>query len=312
MLIEVSAKEFKHRFAADAHPFISEKFLTINIRKTNKIVRLIEDQSKVSIGLVAGIKNNVFDTSFSSPFGGFHYKNENLYISTIDEFLGLLITYFESTGITKAHLSLPPAIYQESINAKLVSAMLRNGFSMGLPEITSWIDLHQFEGKFSHRSSREYYNQAIKNKLLFKALSDIDEKEAAFDLIKKNRARFNRPIYMDFDDIMSTGELWPVDFFSVTNTAGTELASGIFYQFPGKIAYAVFWGDNENGRPLRAMDFLIYNLITHYKSTGFKYIDLGKSTESGVPNEGLLRFKETHESVSSLRFSFNWNSHQTV
>jgi hypothetical protein len=42
----------------------------------------------------------------------------------------------------------------------------------------------------------------------------------------------------------------------------------------------------------------------YYKNLGFKYIDLGISSESGIPNEGLMRFKESHEAVSSLRFRF--------
>ena len=308
MLIEVSAKEFKHRFDSDPHPFISEKFIALNKDKVDKIVRLVENEEKVSIGLIAGIKEGVLDTSFSAPFGGFHYRNENIYISKIEEFLEHLKSYLNKNNIQKAILSLPPSIYQESFNAKIVNIFLRFGFTMELPEITSWIDLQKFDGQFSHRSSREYYNQAVKNNLNFKPLSDIHEKRTAFDLIKQNRARFNRPIFMDFTDIISTGELWPVNFFSVTNADGTILSSGIFYQFPCNIAYAVFWGDNEEGRPLRAMDFLIYHLITHYKSEGFKFIDLGKSTESGIANEGLLRFKETHDARSSLRYSFSWNA----
>jgi hypothetical protein len=267
---------------------------------------LIEDSQKVSLGLVAGIKGNVFNMSFSSPFGGFHYRNENLYISAIEEFLDMLCEYFRNTGIEKAHLSLPPAIYQESMNAKFVSALLRNDFSMDLPAITNWIELDKFEGKFSHRSSREYYNQALKKDLNFKVLNELSDKDSAYDLIKKNREKFNRPIYMQLDDILNTGKLWPVEFFGVSNSENELVSSGIFYHFSRNIAYAVFWGDNDSGRPLRAMDFLIFKLIEHYKSAGFKYIDLGISTESGIPNEGLLRFKETHESVSSLRYSFTW------
>ena len=52
------------------------------------------------------------------------------------------------------------------------------------------------------------------------------------------------------------------------------------------------------------MDYLILNLFMHYKEAGFKFMDLGISTEDGIPNEGLLRFKESHEAVSSLRYRF--------
>ena len=306
MLIEVSAKEFKHRFDSDPHPFISEKFINLNKEKVDKVVRLVENKQKVSIGLIAGIKNNMLQVPFSAPFGGFHYRNESIYINKIEKFIENLLVYSKKQGIKEISLTLPPPIYQQSFNAKLVNTLIRIGFEMALPDITNWIELKYFNGKFSHRNSREYYQQAIRNNLSFSLLDGLDEKKSAFELICQNRIGFGRPIYMNFDDIIRTGELWPVDFFSVNNSDGKMLASGIFYQFPKKIAFAVFWGDNEIGRPLRAMDFLVFNLLDYYKSSGFEYIDLGKSTESGIPNEGLLRFKETHECFSSLRHSFIW------
>ena len=85
---------------------------------------------------------------------------------------------------------------------------------------------------------------------------------------------------MTFDDIIATGELWPVDFFKVTTSSGTLVASAIFYRFYSEICYAVFWGDNEEGRPLRAMDLLAFNLWSHYKKLGFRYVDLGISQSS--------------------------------
>jgi lysylphosphatidylglycerol synthetase-like protein (DUF2156 family) len=68
------------------------------------------------------------------------------------------------------------------------------------------------------------------------------------------------------------------------------------------------WGDDEIGRPLRAMDFLTFNLWQHYKISGFDYIDLGTSSLKGIINEGLLRFKETHNNISSIRYSFEWKN----
>jgi acetyltransferase-like isoleucine patch superfamily enzyme len=87
------------------------------------------------------------------------------------------------------------------------------------------------------------------------------------------------------------------------------VASAIYYRFNQEIAYDVFWGDNDMGRSLRAMDFLVMNLWNHYKSAGFEFIDLSISTESGIPNEDLLRFKETHECESSIQYTFKWDSH---
>jgi hypothetical protein len=130
------------------------------------------------------------------------------------------------------------------------------------------------------------------------------EKMEIYDLICKNRAKYGRPIYMTFKDIIDMNRLWPVDFFKVNSGDGSIVASAIFYRNHPDIGYAVFWGDNEAGRQLRAMDYLAFNLWTYYKDLGYKYLDLGISTEAGSPNEGLLRFKESHESTSSLRYKF--------
>ena len=88
---------------------------------------------------------------------------------------------------------------------------------------------------------------------------------------------------------------------------GEPLAAAILYRGNPRIIQAVFWGDNNLGRPLRAMDFLAFNLWEFYKKLGYEYLDLGTSSVRGIPNEGLLRFKETHDCVSSLRYSFFWD-----
>ncbi len=117
---------------------------------------------------------------------------------------------------------------------------------------------------------------------------------------------------MTLDDIIHTSKLWPVDFFKVMAADRTIVASAIFYRYHPEICYGVFWGDNEVGRPIRAMDFLTFKLWSHYKNLGYKFIDLGISTEAGLPNEGLLRFKESHEAFSSLRYKFFWNNEEVI
>ena len=303
-MINVSVNEFKHRFSLDPHPFISEKFIDLNKNKAGKIVRLIEDKPKVGIGLIAGITGEILQAPFSAPFGGFHYKNERILISEIEQFLEKLLNYSKHEGIKRIHITLPPSIYQKSINAKVVNAMIRKGFDMGLPDITHWINLKKFDGKIPHKKSW-CYRRAIENDLEFVCLLDREEKRLAYEVICENRACFGRPIYMTYDDLINTSELWAEDFFCVKTLDGKIIASAIFYQFPKGISYGVFLGDIKSCRPLRAMDFLVYNLLIHYKSKGFEYIDFGTSTKLGKPNQGLLRFKETHGFISDLRFSFS-------
>jgi len=308
MLIEVDSERFKDHFSKDPHPYISIPFTELNQHKIERVVYLVENKSnKIPIGLVAGINEGVLLSPFSAPFGGFHFKRNKIYIREIEHFLNLLKAYIIENKLKKVSIVLPPDIYNQSFNAKIINASIRNEFTMNIPEITNWVDLNAFSEAFTDRDARTYYNQAVRNELVFKVVNDIIEKENVFDLVSENRKKFGRPIYMSFKDVLKTSELWGTDFFQVTDKNDNLVASAIFYQAHSKISYAVFWGDNELGRPLRAMDFLALNLWNYYKSLGYHFIDMGTSTESGEPNEGLLRFKETHDCISSLRFSFEWS-----
>ena len=306
MLIEVDKITYGRYFPVSPHPFISESFIELNSGKTDKIVRLVEDVEEPVIGLVAGIKDGVLQSPFSAPFGGFHFRKENIYISEIDRFTDSLRSYLVSGKLKGMELILPPDIYHLSFNAKIINSLIRLGFRFLVPEITNWVDLQKFRETFSQKNSREYYRQAVRNNLVFSVTSIDEDKREIYNLICQNRAKFDRPIFMTLENILSTGNLWPVDFFRVNSADHSLVASAIFYRTFQGICYAVFWGDNDAGRPLRAMDYLIFNLYSYYKNLGFKYLDLGISTESGSPNEGLLRFKESHEATSSLRYKFVW------
>jgi len=306
MLIEVNSNTYHEHFPADPHQFISRPFIELNSGKAERIVRLIDDSGKAVIGLVAGINNGELQSPFSAPFGGFHFLKENIYISEIDRFLAYLQEYVASQELKGVEIILPPDIYHSTFNAKTISSLIRRGFQLKTPEITNWVNLLQFKGAFSQKNSREYYRQAIRNGLFFDQITETKQKMEAYDLICQNRAKFDRHIFMTFKDIENTSTLWPVDFFKVSTNDNRIAASAIFYRNHSDICYAVFWGDNEEGRLLRAMDFLLLNLWNYYKNMGFKYVDLGISTEEGHPNEGLLRFKESHEAESSLRYKFFW------
>jgi hypothetical protein len=307
-LRNIDAKEYNYFFPNDSNPFISEKFIDLNSRKVDRIVRLVQESDKVQIGLIAGIKDNVLRAPFSAPFGGFHCKGENIYTSVIESFIQDLIFYAQTENIKEMDITLPPDIYCQSSNAKIVNALTRFGFKMQLPDITNSVYLREFNNVYTHNASRTYYNQALNKKLTFAEATTTQEKETIYKIITENRARMGRPIFMTLDDILRTSTIFPTDFFKVENVGGEISAGAILYRPHEEIVYALFWGDSVEGRSDRAMDFLILNLWSHYKAAGFIYIDLGISTEAGNPNEGLLRFKETHECTSSLRYTFTWTS----
>lgn len=303
MLSQISEKEFFHRFAKAPHPFLSKEYLKLNANKVEKVFYLIENSNKPKLGLVAGLKDNILLSPFSAPFGGFYYKSENIYIKIIHDFLNSLSEFALENNIKQICITLPPDIYQRSINPKIIYALDLSGFETDYADVTHWINLKS-KNKHLQSDRSRFFRQAKSNNLTAELLSDPKEQKEAFEVIRENRKSNNRPIYMNFEDVEKMQNLWPVDFWGVRNTNKQIVASAITYQFPKQIIYAVFWGDSADGRTVRAMDFLIQSMIKNYHKDGFDILDIGISTKQGEANTGLMRFKDTLGAFSGIRYSY--------
>lgn len=308
MLVDIGKEEYCKVFRVDPNPFLSNKFIEINKSKVEKISWLVDDSNMHSLGLCLGEKNNCLFSPFSAPFGGFHFSHETIYIKVIIEYIQQLKKFIRDNSYNEIRVTLAPDIYSQTLNSKVIHSLLRERFEIKSLDITSWVDLELYTNSFKEKSSRTHLNQALKNELHFKLIVEQEEKIKAYELIRFNRSQFGRPIYMSFNDLVEINKIWVVNYFAVYNSEQEMLAASINYIAHHNIVYGVFWGDNEKGRLLRAMDFCIFNLYNHYKQEGYKYLDIGISTEEGVPNEGLLRFKETHEAITALRYTFRWTN----
>lgn len=305
MLKEISEKEYFACFPVRRNPFISPEFCSLNKDKVEDIKFLISSSGKPYIGILLGCSDNKLLSPYSAPFGGFHFSNANIYIEKIEEFVNDLKQYFELSKFEFFKCIMPPTIYGVSFNHKLINTMIRKGFTLETPELTSYIDLKKFNNKFTHKSSREYYNQAKRNLLIFKQVFDEESKKNVLELIQENRERNGRKLRMLFEDFKKIESVWKVTYFGIFSAHNQMVASAIFYVFQeSQIVFTAVWGDSVEGRNLRAMDFLTFESWSHFKGQNYNFVDLGISTEdNAIPNEGLLRFKETHQAETELRFT---------
>ena len=145
MLVEVSKEEYRRCFTADPHMFISEAFIGKVEYKCDRLVRLIKEDDS-SMGLIAGITDDILKSPFSAPFGGFHYSHEHQFYYTISNYLTDLKDYVKKEGLKGFSITLPPDLYQANMNAKLINAFIRSGFTMATPDIYNWADLKNFDG----------------------------------------------------------------------------------------------------------------------------------------------------------------------
>lgn len=306
MIISVTNKEYWSYFKSVSNPYITEWFLHLNKEKVDNILFLMNENDK-SIGLVAGVKDNMIYSPFSAPFGGFHYSHEHLMYDTIYSFIDKLKEYVEQCNLSGIKITLPPDIYQTNMNAKLIHTLINTGYSMSNPNILNWTNISTFDGKWVYNKVENRCRKAILNELSFHKAIDTHEIEEAYSLIRNNRIGKGRSISMSLDDIIAVGDNIPVDFFIIKDKNNDIIGASVVYRGSSDIAQAIFIADDLNKRDLGTIDFLYMNIYNHYKELNYKYIDFGTSSLNGEPNIGLMRFKEIHNCETSLQYSFMWS-----
>ncbi|WP_298653445.1 hypothetical protein [uncultured Proteiniphilum sp.] len=305
MLVEVSKEVYRKHFTNDPHLFITEPFIGLVENKCERVVRLMNDDES-SMGLILGINKGFAKSPFSAPFGGFHYSHEHLFYNIVSDFLTEMKNYIEREGLKQVCITLPPDPYQTNMNAKLVNAFIRLGFTMATPDITNWADLKNFDGTWIKSMVGQNCRKAVKYGLTCSLVTDRKSMEDAYAVIFRNREEQGRKIHMTLDDILDVSRVMPVDFFLIRDSDGNGIAASVFYRGHQKIVTGIFLGDDMEKRNLGTMNYLYKNCYEHYKAMGFDYIDLGTSSLDGEPNTGLIRFKELHNCFTSLRYTFSW------
>jgi hypothetical protein len=66
----------------------------------------------------------------------------------------------------------------------------------------------------------------------------------------------------------------------------------------------IYWGDINGYSELRPMNYLSYKVFEHYHNSDIRIVDIGPSSEQGVPSYGLCNFKESIGCVTTLKPTF--------
>ena len=117
-----------------------------------------------------------------------------------------------------------------------------------------------------------------------------------YEIVRINHESHGYPVHMSLDDIMATSKVIDMDFF-IVRKEGRGVASAIIYRTSKEVVQLIYWGDLAEGRELRPMNFLSYNIVRHYAEnsgeSGVRYFDLGPASSDGIPAVGLCDFKES-------------------
>ena len=305
-VLEVGSKAYKDLFPDPYHGFNTTCFNELNEARCDQLLYLVFKDTRNRLGLIAGVKGKDLHSPFSAPFGGFSFVREDISIGQLEAGIEVLTRYAADKGFQSIHYTMPPLFYNELFNNKLVNVFHRAGFIMEAVDLNYEFDLQKLTSDYEMNiwhNARKNLRISLKQDFIFSKCQTADTKLAAYEVIKQNRSAKGYPLKMSYEQVCKTAEIIPADFFLLRKENNHVGAAIVFHVAPG-IVQVIYWGDIPDFAAYKPMNFLAWQVFSHYKEQGLKFVDIGPSSEQGVPNYGLCEFKEGIGCEISPKFSF--------
>lgn len=302
---EVTSEVFDTTFTNPNHIFNSGAFSKLNESRFESVYYLIFKDTKIRLGIIFGLKDQVLLSPFSATFGGFEFVSDDVKLYQIDSALQSLFDWASAKKVIGIKMILPPFFYKEDFLAKLTNCTYRAGFEAQNMEL----NYHFQTANLTDTYEQDIWYNAKKNLkkassfgLLFEKL-ETSQGKLAYDVIAQNRSERGFPLRLSWEQLVKTNDVIPMDFF-LAKTAKETIGAAIVYHIAPSIVRIIYWGDLPQFSEYKTMNFLSFQLFKYYKEQGVKMIDIGHSTVDSVPNNGLCEFKESIGCSISLLYEF--------
>lgn len=299
----VDACEYNQFFLHVNHVYNSVSFNELNRNKCLALHYLVFRDKKVRLGIILGEQEYELCSPFSAPFGGFSYK-KNEKLEHFDSAVELLGQYGKTIG-KAIQITLPPTIYGSSVS-KMYSSLVRKNAVMQYVDLNYQYELKNFPFFEQNLDSgtRNKFHNSRKNNFDFIKLDSTSNGDIrrAYSIIKKNREERGFPLRMSLQAVQETAHIVDADFF-VMSFQNIDVAAAQVYKVTDSIAQVIYWGDLPEYSDLRVMNYFTYKVFEYYYNQNLQILDIGPSTENGIPNYGLCEFKENIGCSVSLKYS---------
>ena len=305
-VIETDCNGYREIFSSTYHIFNSVDFNVLNEARCDKVLFLFFKDTKIRLGLIAGVKSKEMHSPFSAPFGGFSFLKNDITIAQIEVAVDALLKYAAEKKYQNIHYTMPPLFYHEGFNSKLINVFHRKNFATAAIDLNYQFNLQKLNDEYEMNiwyNARKNLKISLKQGFDFIKCETAEAKMEAYEVIKENRSRKGFPLRMPYEQVKRTTEIIEADFFLLKKENEKIAAAQVFHVAPG-IVQVIYWGDIPDFANCKPMNFLAYNVFKYYKEQGLKIVDIGPSTENGLPNYGLCEFKEGIGCDITPKYSF--------
>ncbi len=193
-----------------------------------------------------------------------------------------------------AQVRLAPASHDMALFSRSMNALHRAGFMLEHVELN--YDLVPSDIEFAARlepGARKKLAKCDRAQFQSIELEDLNLQRAAHRLLEENRRRAGLALSLSWASLMALEHALPGTYrFFGTFAGDAMVAAAICVRLSPAVLYIYAWGDTGKSEfaPTVQLARTIYEEACF---GGYRLLDAGISTLAGVPNTGLIRFKES-------------------
>lgn len=276
--------------------FNTTEFSELNRCKVDDIIYIIVYKNdSPRFGCVFGKVGNEWKSPFSAPYGYIEPLKKEQTVANFEDALKAVEDVARENGCRKISITMPPAFYDNDVINTWYALMINSGWKEKYVDINFAMNVKHLAEDYAkkiHYNARRNLRIASEAGLKIIECKSLDEKRHAYNTIKINRESKEYPLRMSEEQVMKTIKFVPAHMYAVTDDSGM-LAASLIYDVTDTTAQIVYWGDIPGCQEKKVINYLGYELLKIYSERGFSYLDIGPSTENGIPNYGLCDFKDS-------------------
>lgn len=254
------------------------------------------------------IEKGLLKSPYRGTYGGLSL-NKELSFQIIYDIISQLLSYIKEKKIKSVEIVSEPFSHNLHKSSIILNLFLEKGFSILNHEINHsiTIDDELLVNKMM-RNNKKRFNKCVKENFQFDEVFSQFEMKNVYDLIKENRESNGHKISMSFDQIVEMHNIFPdnVYFFSV-NQMNKSVAASICLKINNDVLYVFYWADKSGYESYSPVVFLASGIYDFANRNNFKILDVGTSSLNGIPNLGLITFKENLGFKISPKLTFKLN-----
>lgn len=301
----VEAQKYNEIIKESKYFYNCSQFQELNKYKVDRVVYMLFKRNRYTMGIVGGINNGNLMFPYSAPFSMFEFRSANVSLEDIYHAILLIEDYAVVEKVESILFQLPPFIYDETNISKVHNSLLYMGYKNIVCDLNYYYiikNMNYFE-KSLHRNACKNLKTAKQKGFEFIWCHTEKERKRAYEVIKTNREEKGRILKLNYEQVEETIKLTAYDFF-LLKLEKVDVAAAIVFQIKKEIYQVIYWGDISGYSHCRPMNFLSAKLYEYYLEKGIRILDIGPSTEQGIPNFGLCSFKESIGCKVSTKYSF--------